>query len=78
MTTEEIGEMKQQIKSINSILIGNGAKGLIRKVDEIMETVIKLKSDHSLKMWIYRGTIVTLIALTTFMASELYHIKFGG
>ena len=78
MTSKEIGEMKQQIKSINNILIGNGAKGLIRKVDEIMETVIKLKSDHSLKMWIYRGTIVVLVTSTTFLATELYHIKFGG
>lgn len=64
--------INNEIANLNRILIGNGTKGLIRKMDEAMTSIIKLKADNSFKMWVYRGSIGGLIAVTTFLATRMF------
>lgn len=79
MTKEsDIADMKAELKLIKGMLIGNGTKGLLRKMDEAATNIIKLQSNTSVKMWIYRSVIGALIAISTFLATRAYYIKFGG
>ncbi len=64
--------INSEIANLNRILIGNGTKGLIRKMDETMTSIIRLKADNSIKMWVYRGSIALLIAITTFLATKMF------
>lgn len=64
--------INSEITNLNRILIGNGTKGLIRKMDEAMTSIIRLKADNSIKMWVYRGSIAALIAITTFLATKMF------
>ena len=61
-----------EINNIKFILIGNGTKGLVRKMDETKTSLIKLEADAKLKMWIYRAVIAALIATTTFLATQKF------
>ena len=67
----EITEIHTKVKSIEKILMGNGVKGLITKMDEVMiETIPKIykqineiKSYSQIKNWIM-GLIITVLATT--------------
>lgn len=69
--------LKEKIENIERILIGNGTKGLIRKMDEAMTAIIQLKANNSIKMWIYRSAIGMLIALVSILATRQYYLMFG-
>jgi len=61
-----------EISNLNRILIGNGTKGLMRKMDEAMTKIIKLEAMNSFRMWVYRGVIGVLIAISTFLATQRF------
>ncbi len=73
----ESNGMREKIENIERILIGNGTKGLIRKMEEAMTAIIQLKANNSVKMWIYRSSIGILIAITSFLLTRAYYLKFG-
>ncbi len=75
---KEMGILVQKIKSIEKILMGNGTVGLMKKMEDACNDIIGMKKDDGIKMWIYKAVVGTLIALTTWLTTELYHIKFGG
>ncbi len=61
-----------EVANIKNILIGNGNKGLVRKVDETRIAIVKLEADSKIKIWVYRGVIGLMIAITSFMATKMY------
>ena len=75
---EDFGEEKQKLKSIEKIVFGNGDDGFVKRLRNAETEIIKQKEKNSTKMWFYRSTIGVLIALVTFLATQLYNIKFGG
>jgi len=53
------------LANLNRILIGNGTKGIIRKVDEVMTRQTKLESQNTIKLWIYKGMVGILLMITS-------------
>lgn len=75
---DDVISTKTEVAEIKRILIGNGTKGMIRKVEEAMTAILKLESDSKIKIWIYRGLIGVLLMACTWMATQLYNIHFGS
>lgn len=76
----DIATMKEQIDNIFF-----KQTELIQKVDKafdnittISDTLIKMQSYQNIKSWLLYSGCVGLIALCTFLITELYHLKFGG
>ncbi len=40
---KELGEMFQKIKAIEKILMGNGTKGLMKKMEECSDAIIRME-----------------------------------
>ncbi len=84
MEEKELGEMANKIKNIEKILLGNGTKGLLKKMDEITSEVIpeikialnSIKSYGNIKHWILGGLVTVLFG--TLMLFVGLRIKQGG
>lgn len=85
MKNTELGEMVQKIRNIEKILLGNGTKGLLKKMEELTTEIIpdikitleRLRNYSHLKNWILGGVVAILLSVCAFLATQLYYIKFG-
>ena len=46
---KEFGEMFQKVKSMEKILMGNGTKGLMRKMEEVCTAIIEIKEEKKVE-----------------------------
>ena len=74
--SSEFATEKQKMKNLEKVIFGNGQNGLVKKVGKISDELILQKERNSIKMWIYRTAIGTLIAVTFFILGyKTYIIK---
>ena len=63
----EFGTLLQKVKNIDKVLMGNGTKGVLRKVDEMSEILSKLVNYNQLKSWILRALVTFLFGFCMFL-----------
>jgi len=75
---EDVSGMKIEVGEIKRILIGNGTKGLIRKMEEAMTAIIELKGESKIKNWVLKSALGISLAICGFLAAYVWYMHFGG
>ncbi len=70
----KINEVNLKVKNMERILMGNGTEGLMRKMEESSEAIIKIQSYNHIKTWVLGGAVSFLLAMLTALTT-LYWIK---
>ena len=80
MGKSNIATISEKIRNIERILIGNGTKGLLKKIDELYTEIIpalkeelnRLKNYSHIKNWILGGTIAFLMSALSILITYFY------
>ena len=74
----EIITMMQKLKNIEKILMGNGTEGLMRKMEDASDTIIKIRSYDHIKSWSLGGAVAVLTSVCSFLLAYVWYMKLGG